>query len=117
MAGKVQLIVHLDQQFRQLNLPQMPGNPRLQGFQSLFRFLVQLLNWVSRQLPAIFMDTGVGVLRQQSQEARPMGTRGLVEAAGEVGGDVLGLGRQSGPREETLPLGLPAGVWSRRRVS
>jgi hypothetical protein len=46
--GEVQIVVHLDQQFRQLDLPHLTRQPRFQALQSLACCFVELLARVDR---------------------------------------------------------------------
>jgi hypothetical protein len=98
VVREVQVVVDLNGQVRQPCRAHAPGQPRLQLGPPRLGLGVELLGGVRGQMPAILADRGEAVAGRRREEQ----VVGPIEPPLEVGGDVLGVGRQAGPAEERL---------------
>ena len=81
----------------------MTGEPAFQAIKPFLRFFAELLGSVGRQAPAVLIYGGVAVAGRGLEEK----VVGAVQPCGQIAGDILGVGRQTGSLKERLPAGRP----------
>ena len=106
LAREVQFVVNFDEQIWQLDTAEIVRHPLLEFVQPSFSLCIEFLGLVSCQMPALLINTGIGVLWQKIQEP----IIGLIKPVCQIGRHIFCARRQTSAPEESLPHDAPLGI-------